>query len=267
MGAPPMGAVCGRWHPEPGADVNRMPGSPQSYTDKLGEVEERTRCLRGEPPRVCAVFISKVMCIVALQMVMTSVVSLPFMFLLDKETLWQQVWLHNAALFSLVMLVTTTAFILRGPVRRFPWNLSFFCALTVSMGIVTGFACALYRQPSMAIAVWSSASICSALASYAWFTGTDFMGVGPYVFTVSAGLSLLGVLLLAMGSDPFQKLVGTCVAMALCLYIVHDVQRIATGNHRSQFSVSDFIYAATCIYLDVTAPCAALVACLGTRTV
>lgn len=255
-----MGACGCPEQPPPGEDPARAQPPVEIYLAAEGgslqqEIRpEQRQFLLQQTPRVCALFIAKVNAILTVQMVLISLVSLPFTFLMDRDTLSEQVWLYCAALLSMVVLVAATSLQLRGAVRAYPWNLGFLCALTVFMGIVTGFACAMYVLPAVAFAVAIVAAICGALASYAWFTGTDFMGFMPYVFAVSCGLTLLGVLLIFVDADIGQKLAGGATATAFCLYVVRNSQLMAGGQHGGHFTVGDYLFATICIYLDMMSP-------------
>merc|ERR1719323_2617612 len=124
---------------------------------------------------------------------------------------------------------------------------------------MTGFVASLYTAKSVLLALGVTCAVFFALTAFACLTGTDFTGMGPYLFAALLSLVAFGftmccyTLLTHQRVDNVVHLVYAVFGVILfSLYVVYDTQKIVGGEHKAfQFSVDDYVFAALNIYLDV----------------
>jgi len=141
--------------------------------------------------------------------------------------------------------------------RVFPYNYIFLLILTIGMSILTGLATAAYTGPSVMMAVATTAVVFGCLTAYACFTNTDWTGFGVYLAAglfAMIGFGIIMQLFCMFGLCPgefTQKVYAGAGVLLFTMYIIYDTQKIIGGNHKSQYSIDDYVFAALNLYLDI----------------
>jgi len=219
--------------------------------------EEQYQGLIGlAPPNVRKGFIQKVYTILSFQLMLTFLIAAPLASIVPKTWIAQNVWIMNVAYLTLLVSVVGVACCCQQVARQFPLNYCFLFVVTVSMSIVVGFVTSFYTTPSVLMAVATTAATFFLLTAYACFTKTDFTGLGPYLFGALLGMIGFSLVVTLVGLfytlPPWVQVLYSLFGVLLfCFYIIYDTQMIIGGNHKMQFSVDDYAFAALNLYMDI----------------
>jgi modulator of FtsH protease len=96
-------------------------------------------------------------------------------------------------------------------------------------------------------ALAATAAVSGALTLYARSTSRDFSGMGGYLFAVLIGLIVASVIGIFVHSTLLQIIISGVACVLFSLYLVYDVQRIAT----TQATKGNAIRLALSLYLDI----------------
>jgi len=201
-------------------------------------------------------FVRKVYGLLSVQMLLTLLVALPFQFL-DTEWLGNNVWLvwlSTAMTLGLACALSCSP----GLARTYPTNEICLFMFTAFEGVLVGFVSAAFPWQSVFLAAGITVTIVLSLTVYAFFTSTDFTGLGIYLFAALLVVVLFGlvvVILSAFGVN-FQWLTVTYNLLGILVfmvYIIFDTQLIlgSWGGHQHEFSLDDYVFATLTLYLDV----------------
>jgi len=216
-------------------------------------------------------FIRKVYAILSVQLAITAAIGAYFHTQLSPKWMFEHIGLfHAASMGSLVLLVSVMC-CCQGAARKFPTNYLFLFTLTLLESVVVGFLVTLYTGESVLLAVATVAVVFSGLTAYACLTKRDFTGCGPYLMAALwclVGFSFV-VMLWQMCFPPLPAAVDLMYAWAgvflFSFYIVFDTQLIVGGNHKCQFDIDDYCFAALNLYLDIIQLFIHLLRILGDR--
>merc|ERR1711957_696641 len=165
------------------------------------------------------------------------------------------IWLLTVS--TVVLLVTMLSTLCCSQVyRKYPLNFILLGVMTACMGVLVGFASALYTAQSVLMAAGLTLGIFGGMTILAWTTKTDWTGYGAYLFGALNALSCFSLALLIMGFcgvqiDWMMMLYNLCGVVVFTMYIVYDTQKIIGGNHKVQFTIDDYCFAALTLYLDI----------------
>merc|ERR1719414_198948 len=109
-----------------------------------------------------------------------------------------------------------------------------------------------------------------AMTAYACTTKTDFTGCGPYLYGALMVLIFFGfaISMLSLFGVQIQwmtMLYNLAGVVIFTFYIVYDTQLILGGNHKVQFSIDDYCFAALSLYLDIINLFLSLLSLVGSR--
>jgi len=138
-------------------------------------------------------------------------------------------------------------------------NYGFLGIITCCMGVMTGFAAAMYSKESVMSAVAATCLVFIALTAFACLTGSDFTGMGPYLYAALSAMICFSFVMFIFSwitGTPVSHDIRTVYALfgvvLFSLYIVYDTQLIIGGEHKKyEYGVDDYVFAALSIYLDI----------------
>lgn len=202
---------------------------------------------------VRAGFLYKVYSILAIQLGITSVLCVAFMYI---EPLRVAV-LSVGALLSTVAVVAALVTLLGlfGSKDSHPANLYWLGAFTVAEATSIGVICALYQENGMGILVLQALvitlAIFSSITLYCFVTKKDFSFLGGALYAALVGLLIASVCSLLLGltghRSPWIALaISWFGAILFTLYIFYDTSVIM--NH---LGPDDYVIAAVTLYLDI----------------
>lgn len=195
-------------------------------------------------------FVRKVYSILAVQMLITVAMVLPFYYF---ESLRVFVMVNPAIIWA--ALLSTMAFmcvITCNPQlgRTFPQNLWLLGGFTICEGFLIGVICV--NSTGVLLAAMVTCAIVISLTVYAMVTEIDFTGYGVYLFVALIGLitvQIFAMILQLPWLDTFAALFG---AVLFSFYLIHDTQTIVDGKHSAYaISIDDYIFASLVLYLDI----------------
>lgn len=237
---PPQDSFASEHH------VTRWP--PDNYGPALDW--DISQMVANLPPEVRSTFVKRVYLILAVQMHLSALVALPLVLFVDGRWLKEHALLYYLASFGWMALLAGSACCCQETLRAYPANCSFLLAFAVLTGICIGLVCVMHSLPGVAISAGSSAVILLGLAGYASVSGSDFKGLGPYLFAACFGLLLLGLVLLFVTWGAGQRTYGGISAVLFCFLAICGTQRLLGGTHGYRFNVDDYVFAALSLYLD-----------------
>jgi len=199
-------------------------------------------------------FIKKVFSIVGAQLLLTSLIALPFQVFHAQAVQFIGggggilVWIALALTMGLVCYMTCKP----EAGRHYPTNYYLLGGITVGFGILVGVICLQYTGQSVLIVTFMTAAITFSLTAFATQTKYDFTGFGPYLFAAMVGLFIFGFILMFVHSQLAHTIYAGCGALLFSFYIIYDVQLIVGGdNKKHEFGVDDYVFAALHLYLDI----------------
>jgi len=199
-------------------------------------------------------FVRKVYGILSVQLLATVAIAAPFQRMPLEEVQSHQWILH----ISLAVLVGTMCSMIccAQVIKHFPQNYIFLGVITSAMGVLVGFASAMYTWQSVVLAAGITVAIFLAMTVYAWTTTTDFTGMGPYLFAALTCLIMFGFALSLLSFfgvhiEWAMMFYDFCGVLLFTFYIVFDTQMMIGGHHKVSFSIDDYCFAALNLYLDI----------------
>merc|ERR1719379_3108312 len=195
-------------------------------------------------------FVRKVYSILAVQMLITVAMVLPFYYF---ESLRVFVMVNPAIIWA--ALLSTMAFMCvitcnEQLARTFPQNLWILTGFTICEAFLIGVICV--NSTGVLLAAMVTCAIVIALTAFAMVTDIDFTGYGVYLFIALIGLITVqpfAILLQLPWLDTFAALLG---AVIFSFYLVHDTQMIVDGKHNAfAISIDDYVFASLVLYLDI----------------
>ncbi|CAD7936331.1 unnamed protein product [Amoebophrya sp. A25] len=199
-------------------------------------------------------FVRKVFGLVACQLALTALIAAPFVVFYDSVA---PALIQYQGLVAFVMvfplLLTCVAMCRPHLLREYPSNYGFLAAMTVSMGVLVGFACMRYEAWSILGVAGLTAGIVAGLGAFAMQTKYDFTGMAPYLFACLLCLIVTSfVLALFPISQPVMMVYSGLGSLLFCFYIIYDIQMIVDGKHHAyRFAIDEYVYAALHLYLDI----------------
>lgn len=201
-------------------------------------------------------FIRKVYGILAVMLLLTVGAALPFRYC-SRAWIDSHSWILILVAFVLIATICTVA-CQKDAVRKFPNCYIFLLVYTACIGILVGFATALYSWQSVLLAVGVTFCIVLTLTFYTCFAGVDFVTIAPYFVVVLALFMFFGIILIVLSLLAVEVYALTMFyaflgALVFCFFIVFDTQLILgeAGGHSIQFSLDDYAFAALSLYADI----------------
>lgn len=192
-------------------------------------------------------FIRKVYCILAAQIILTTLVSVATVLYAPVNELL----LGNS---GLLLFVVFLPFIILWPLhvyqQKHPLNFIFLGLFTASLSLTVGMSCANIQGRIVLEALILTSAVISALTGYTFWAakkGKDFSFMGPVLFT---SLFVLILTSFIQAFFPFGSTMDAIYSAASAVifsgYIVYD-----TDNLIKRFTYDQYIWASVTLYLDV----------------
>lgn len=200
-------------------------------------------------------FVRKVYSLLMVQLALTAAVAAPFQNV-PREWLVTHVWILYACIpLSLALVCVMSCF--QKTTRSFPWNYLLLFGFTACEGVLVGYVCANYAVTSVLACLGITVLIFGGLTVYAWTTKTDFTGLGPYLYGALISMIMfsfcMSIMRFCFGFDlTYAEMAYDILGVLLFVfYIIFDTQLIIGGEHKNQFSIDDYVFAALSLYLDI----------------
>lgn len=240
------------------------------FTGFTGHEEKYEGLVGMAPSTVRKGFIQKVYTILTFQLILTFLIAAPFQNPALQPWIHSNTWIMWPVYMMCLGAVVGVACCCQSIARTFPYNYIFLLFVTVCISIVVGFVTAFYTTSSVILAVAATAVTFGMLTAYACFTKTDFTGLGPYLMGALFAMIGMSFVITFVGLffelPPWVQVVYSILGVLLfSFYIIYDTQMIVGGNHKNQFSVDDYVFAALNLYLDIINLFLYLLSLLGSR--
>lgn len=214
-----------------------------------------TRLVKSVDQQGRLAFVGKVYCVLAAQITAVAMVAFFVRMAAVKEGApryeKQTPYATAALLFVCIALLCC-----RNAVRRAPHNLVALAVLSAAMGTAVGLSCAARPSEVFGLPAGVTVAIFVSMAVFTRLTKEDFRGAGPAFFLTTWALSICSCAVIGMyihGAIVHwpHVVAGLSAALLFSGYVLGDMQRMATGEHRTTYSVDDCYWAAICVYVDI----------------
>eukprot|EP00931_Biecheleriopsis_adriatica_P080780 TRINITY_DN5412_c0_g1_i1.p1 TRINITY_DN5412_c0_g1~~TRINITY_DN5412_c0_g1_i1.p1 ORF type:complete len:289 (-),score=62.01 TRINITY_DN5412_c0_g1_i1:87-845(-) len=200
-------------------------------------------------------FVKKVYVTLAMQLLVTFLIALPFKTVLSPQWVYTHAALGQLASIGALVLALGMACCCRQAARTYPTNYLLLGGITVCISIMVGFVTARYNTASVLLALASTSVAFISLTAYAWTTKTDFTEFGGYLGAALSSLIGFGFVMMLFSlfgiAPPFMHTIYALLGTVLfSVYIVYDTQLIA-GGKRVELGPDDHVFAALNLYLDI----------------
>ncbi|CEL97960.1 unnamed protein product [Vitrella brassicaformis CCMP3155] len=216
-------------------------------------------------------FILKVYGILATQIILTVLVALPFVLVDAVQTFVRD----NSGLIGFVTILSVFGFLITfslkpESIKTHPYGLLTLFGFTVVEGVFIGTLCVFLTPSSVLFTVGVCVVIVGSLTAWAVFAKADFTGYAPFVYVAGLVFVLFliaGLLLMPFlpGVSVFNMVISALLVLFFSAYLVIDTQAILGGQHKYQFTVDDYVFAALAIYLDIVNMLIQLLSAFGQR--
>ncbi|CEM02369.1 unnamed protein product [Vitrella brassicaformis CCMP3155] len=188
-------------------------------------------------------FILKVYGILATQIILTVLVALPFVLVDAVQTFVRD----NSGLIGFVTILSVFAFLITFSlkpewIKTHPYGLITLFGFTVVEGVFIGTLCVFLTPSTVLFTVGVGVVIVGSLTAWAVFAKADFTGYAPFVYVAGLVFCVVSV---------FNMVISALLVLFFSAYLVIDTQAILGGQHKYQFTVDDYVFAALAIYLDI----------------
>ncbi|KAJ3673300.1 hypothetical protein LUZ60_006674 [Juncus effusus] len=221
-----------------GADVEAGLGAPPLYPMML------------ESPELRWAFIRKVYSILAVQMILTVLVSSIVVFVRPVALFF----VSSSGGLGLYIFLLILPFIVLCPLyyyyQRHPVNLLLLGLFTVAISFAVGITCAFTRGEVILESAILTSVVVISLTMYTFWAakrGHDFNFLGPFLFTAIIILMVFALIQLFFPLGRISLMIyGGLAALIFCGYIIYD-----TDNLIKRYSYDEYVWAAVALYLDV----------------
>ena len=134
--------------------------------------------------------------------------------------------------------------------QTYPRNYCALCSFTVLEAVFIGVVCAQNNTVTVLYSISIVAIISIALIAFATQTKIDFTSKGSYLYA-ALWVFIFGGAVLYIEDYSMNNFFSVVGGFIFSMFIVYDAQLILGGNHRLQFGVDDYIFAALNLYLDI----------------
>ncbi len=136
--------------------------------------------------------------------------------------------------------------------RSYPTNIVCLACFTVLEGFLVGVSAARYAPSVLVMAALGTVIIVAALGLFAWQTRIDFTRFSGIALVLLVVLLIVGICMSFFPADSRVYLVYAGLGLAVFGFLlVIDIQRIIGGEHKYQFGLDDYVFAALAMYLDI----------------
>ncbi|EDV57392.2 protein lifeguard 3 [Drosophila erecta] len=209
---------------------------------------DRREPMYFEDVRSRRVFISRVLMIVAINLIVTTLIMTYCIFHMGARKFLQKHWyigLVGLLVITMIsILMCCCSFLFRTPCKYI-----LLVIYVLAHAAVVCCAAVKYHPRLIFIAVGSCAGIVVLLCLFARFAPCDFTGCWIFVFVFSLVVMIMGIVTIFI---PSVRIAYVSLGVLLfCLYVVIDIQLILGGtSHQSEFDEDDYVIAAMTLYSD-----------------
>jgi FtsH-binding integral membrane protein len=206
----------------------------------------------GEVPGLAAMdmavrkgFITKVMSILAVQLVITFGIVLAFTFSRDVSNFVRaNIGIYYASV-GLVFVCIIVLSCCTGVAKTHPWGIIFLGILTVAEGITLGVFASFNQANEVMLAVGATALVCFLLTLFACTTKIDFTGYGIYLLIALFVFTFFAIIAQFFPFQGRNLIIGGVGTLLFSFMLIYDIQLMVGGKHRKhQFAVDDYVFAA-----------------------
>lgn len=231
------------------------------YGEKEGQVpppmDTYTQYVREAANEVRMGFVRKVYGILSVQLIVTAGIIAPFVLVDSVKTFCEDpdhMWLMYTALG--VTFVTVIAISCCGNLARsYPTNVVLLGMFTVAEAFLIGVVCSRYDPQTVLAAAGITCVLVIALTLFAWQTKIDFTLMSGCLFACLICLIMFGFLCWLFQSKIMYAVYCSLGVLLFSFYLVFDTQmmigNLGDKQHRLQFTVDDYVFAALNLYLDI----------------
>lgn len=233
-----------------------------SQPHQAQSLPQMTAAMQGAPPMLSddlslAIrqgFVRKVMLIVTCQLIVTTLISLPFLLNKDDMRIWRA---ENPQVYMMCLVgvigVLGVMCCCPDKMRQYPTNYIILSVFTIAEGVMVGMFTLMFNSESVVMAFGVTCAVTFGLMLFATQTKYDFTGSGSYLFAGLLCLVLFGFLFMFFPhSETMMKVYAGGGALLFSMYLVYDMQLIIGGKHKTnQFSIDDYCFAALNLYMDI----------------
>ena len=108
-----------------------------------------------------------------------------------------------------------------------------------------------FKTDDVMLAMGITLALVAGLTAFACTTQRDFTGAGPYLFVLFFCILLFGLFAAIFRSRVMSVVYCSLGVMLFGFYLVYDTQLIVGGDHKIQFGLDDYVFAALNLYLDI----------------
>jgi protein lifeguard len=195
-------------------------------------------------------FVRKVLGIVSVQLLLTLLVGA---WIVSNQSVQRQltsvpalVGIYAAPFIVLLVLVCSSS-----ARHTYPLNLLLLAAFTVAESFAVGLVSSQYDTVVVLGAIGITASLTLSLTMYALVSKSDITMLGSALYAVLTAVVLASLANIFFQVKLLDVIISAVAAVLFCVYIVYDVQLLASGSHSSALSPDEYILGALNLYLDI----------------
>ncbi|XP_044316167.1 protein lifeguard 3 [Drosophila rhopaloa] len=203
-----------------------------------------------DDPYTRRIFISKVLMIVAINLLFTVLVMTFCIFHSGARHFLIRHWYIGLIGTAVIFIISIIMCFCIGLFRKSPYKYILLVIYVIAHAALVACCAVRYYPKLVFIAVAVCAGIVILLGLFARFAPCDFTGCCIFLFVLSIVVLIMGILSLFF---PILRIVYVALGVLLfSVYIVVDLQMLIGGKtHKNQFDESDFILAAMFLYSDI----------------
>lgn len=205
-------------------------------------------------------FIKKVYSIIAMQLIFTFGTIALFLyetntrnFLMENQSAFWGIFITCMISTFVILIFMSCSRTLR---VSFPSNFILLGLFTAAESVMVGQCCMFYPHHIVLISAGVTAAIVIGLTIFAFQTKIDFTLCGSLLFACLMTFFIFGLLIMVLPSFGVDVKILHLVYSAIgvfifSLYLIFDTQVMMGGDHSTEVSPEEYIFAALAIYLDI----------------
>ncbi|XP_017009732.2 protein lifeguard 3 isoform X3 [Drosophila takahashii] len=196
------------------------------------------------------IFISKVLMIVAINLIFTVMVMSFFVFHMGARRFLLRHWYIGLIAMAVIITICIMMCFCISLFRKSPWKYILLVIYVIAHAALVSCSAVRYHPKLVFIAVAVCAAIVVLLGLFARFAPCDFTGCWVFVFLLCIVVLIMGIVAIFIPS--FRIVYVSFGVLLFSIFIVIDLQMLIGGKtHKNQFDEEDFILAAMFLYSDI----------------
>ncbi|XP_043662409.1 protein lifeguard 1 [Drosophila teissieri] len=202
-----------------------------------------------ENARSRRIFISKVLMIVAVNLLITTLIMTSVVFNMGARRFLQKHWYIGVIGIGVIALISFVVCFCPFVFQKFPCNYILLLIYVLAHAAVVCCAAVRYHPRLVFIALGSCAGIVVLLCLFARFAPCDFTGCWIFVFVFSLVVMIMGIVAIFIPSVRIAY--ASLGVLMFCMYVVINIQMVIGGRtHQNEYDEEDYIIAAMSLYSD-----------------